>query len=64
MSEHAATNESEASTRSEFGKFTRRTFLSRLGIAGYLPRPETCLPKNLLLPRPKPRRQHPTARFQ
>lgn len=34
MSENDATHESEASTRSEFGRSTRRTFLSRLGMAG------------------------------
>jgi xanthine dehydrogenase YagT iron-sulfur-binding subunit len=34
MSEDDAANESEASTHSEFGKSTRRTFLSRLGMAG------------------------------
>jgi xanthine dehydrogenase YagT iron-sulfur-binding subunit len=32
--ENDATHESEASTHSEFGRSTRRTFLSRLGMAG------------------------------
>src|SRR6266481_7470046 len=34
MSGHDATHESEAGTQSEFGRSTRRAFLSRLGMAG------------------------------
>jgi xanthine dehydrogenase YagT iron-sulfur-binding subunit len=34
MSDHDATHESEAGTHAEFGRSTRRTFLSRLGMAG------------------------------